>query len=246
MTFTFVVASVFKNESHIMKEWIEHYLKWGAEHFYLVNDFSTDNYLEIIREYSDKITLFQNDIITNKCGRQPIIYERYFKNIPSEWVAILDLDEFLWSPTNKNIKECLNGVYSQIKVDWLHFGSSGFIEQPKSVVGSFTKRSIFTTQKEYYSYKSIYKQKDLISFSVHGHTVKGETVHLNYSEYFPPMLVINHYPLQSFNFFMSVKSTRGDINNWFDTTGRKRNADYFKKQDINELDDTRLAEINSN
>ena len=84
MVYKFVIASVFKNEGHILKEWIEHYLHWGAEHFYLVNDFSTDNYLEILDLYQDKVTLFHNDIVTKEAGRQPMIYERYFKDIPSE------------------------------------------------------------------------------------------------------------------------------------------------------------------
>ena len=68
--YNLVVAAVFKNEAPILKEWILHYLKWGVEHFYLVNDGSTDNYLEIIKDYP--VTLFQNDFkefieILNKC-----------------------------------------------------------------------------------------------------------------------------------------------------------------------------------
>ena len=239
MNYSLAIASVFKNEAHILKEWLDHYIKWGVEHFYLVNDFSTDNYLDILNEYSEKVTLFQNDIVTKQSGRQPMIYNKYFKYITSEWVAILDLDEFLWSPIYSDLKNCLNNEYSQIKVDWLHFGSSGFIEQPKSVVGSFTKRATFDSSKEYYSYKSIYKTKELISFGVHGHTVKGKTIHSSQDN-----LIINHYPLQSFNFFMNVKATRGDVNNFFDLTGRKRNEDYFRKQDINEIEDTRLKFLN--
>ena len=40
------VGSIFKNESQGIKEWIEHYLNHGVEHFYLINDNSNDNYLE--------------------------------------------------------------------------------------------------------------------------------------------------------------------------------------------------------
>ena len=241
MNFTFVIATVFKNESHILREWIEHYLRWGAEHFYLVNDNSTDNYLEIINEYSQYITLFQNEIVTKETDRQTKIYDRYFKNIDSEWVAIIDLDEFIYSSLYKDIKESLtNPTISQIKLDWLHFGSSGHIEQPESVVNSFTKRAKFDTSKEYYSYKTIYRTKDLTGFGVHGHRVNGTTYHSDHMT-----LVINHYPIQSLNFFMTVKSTRGDVNNWFDRTGRKRDLAYFKYQDINEIEDTRLIKMNN-
>jgi glycosyltransferase involved in cell wall biosynthesis len=240
MVYTFVIAAVFKNEGHILKEWIEHYLRWGAEHFYLVNDFSTDNYLEILDLYQDKVTLFHNDIVTKESGRQPMIYNRYFKDIPSEWVAILDLDEFMYSQTHKDIKTFLNEQKeNQIKADWLHFGSSKFIEQPESVVNSFTFRAKFDTTKPYYSYKTMYRTKELTGFGVHGHRVNGKTYHAPHNE-----LVINHYPLQSFNFFMKVKTTRGDVNNWFDQTGRKRDLHYFKQQDINEIEDTTLMKLN--
>jgi glycosyltransferase involved in cell wall biosynthesis len=239
--FTFVIAAIFKNESHILQEWIEHYIRWGAEHFYLVNDNSTDNYLEIINKFQDKITLFQNEIVTDNTDRQTKIYDRYFKDIPSEWVGIIDLDEFIYSSLYKDIKECLtNPKISQIKMDWLHFGSSGHIEQPESVVNSFTKRAKFDTSKEYYSYKTIYRTKDLTGFGVHGHRVNGNTFHTSHTE-----LVINHYPIQSLNFFMTVKSTRGDVNNWFDRTGRKRDLAYFKYQDINEIEDTSLIKMNN-
>ena len=37
------VGTIFKNEEHIIKEWIEHYLYHGVEHFYLIDDNSDDN-----------------------------------------------------------------------------------------------------------------------------------------------------------------------------------------------------------
>jgi len=247
MEFTFVVAGIFKNEAHILKEWILHYITMGVEHFYLVNDFSTDNFENVLKEFNC-ITLFHNDIVTKNQGRQTKLYDRYFKNINSMWVAILDLDEFLWSPKTKDIKQILNNYneVAQLKIDWLHFGSSGFIKQPTSVVQSFTKRAHFDTSKEYYSFKSIYKPSMLRSFNVHGHSVNGKTIHLKYSEENVPELIINHYPLQSFTFFMNIKATRGDVDNWFDHTGRKRNEEYFKKQDINDVEDKRLMKVTSN
>ena len=44
----FSVAAMFKNESWSLKEWIEHYKFHGADHIYLVNDFSDDDYLLLI------------------------------------------------------------------------------------------------------------------------------------------------------------------------------------------------------
>ena len=54
------VLSIFKNETMNLKIWIEHYLWQGVEHFYLIDNGSTDNPLSILQEYIDKniITYF--------------------------------------------------------------------------------------------------------------------------------------------------------------------------------------------
>jgi glycosyltransferase involved in cell wall biosynthesis len=45
------VGAIFKNESHSIREWIEHYIYRDVEHFYLIDDSSTDNTVEIIKPY---------------------------------------------------------------------------------------------------------------------------------------------------------------------------------------------------
>ena len=50
------VGGVFKNEAHSIKEWIDHYLFHGADHFYLINDGSTDNTLSIARMLEKKFS----------------------------------------------------------------------------------------------------------------------------------------------------------------------------------------------
>jgi glycosyltransferase involved in cell wall biosynthesis len=244
----FIICAVFKNESHILDEWLHHYFMRGVNHIYLVNDNSTDNYLQILEKYSGLVTLFQNDIQTKEVGRQIQIYDKYFRPVlhTAKWTAILDLDEFLYSPTNISFNSILSKYdsYSQIKVDWLHFGSNGHVMQPLSVVNGFTKRSPVNKTKPYYSYKCIFKSATLQSFNVHENYVHGQTVHLSYSEVNPSDLVINHYCIQSQDFFMKVKSTRGDINNWFDHCKLKRDLQYFEGYDINELEDLQLYNQN--
>jgi glycosyltransferase involved in cell wall biosynthesis len=243
-----ILCAVFKNESHILSEWIQHYLQRGVDHIYLINDHSTDDYRSIIERYGDKITLFHNDIITKDVGRQMQIYEKYVRPIlsTSKWAMVLDLDEFLYSPTNQSFYEILESYSSraQLKVDWLHFGSNGHEIQPISAVAGFTKRANFTRQQEYYSFKTIFQTEFLKEFAVHEHKVQGLTIHLAYDDDNPPPLVINHYNLQSRDFYMNVKGTRGDINNWFDHIKRERDTVLFEQFDRNEVEDLRLFHQN--
>ena len=57
-----------------MKEWIEHYKSEGVEHFYLINNNSSDNYMDIINEYENIITLFN----FKKKGQQCAAYNTCF------------------------------------------------------------------------------------------------------------------------------------------------------------------------
>ena len=54
MCYKLSVGAIFKNEAHEIREWIRHYLYHGADHFYLIDDGSTDNYEEQIQEFIDK------------------------------------------------------------------------------------------------------------------------------------------------------------------------------------------------
>ena len=245
--FNFVICSVFKNEAHILDEWINHYLRRDVDHIYLINDNSTDNFMSIIEKHSDKVTVYNNDIVSKEVGRQSKIYEKYFRPLINitKWMAIIDLDEFLWSPSNQNFKDVLSkyNMFAQLEIEWLIFGSNGHIEQPKSAVEGFTKRAK-VIDPLFYKYKSIIQAQFLIKFDIHIHKVRGITKRLNYDDSAIPPLVINHYWVQSYNFYMTIKSRRGDCDNWYNTHNMLRNEEMFRKQDINEVTDLRLLEQN--
>jgi hypothetical protein len=248
--YSFCVCAVFKNESHILEEWLLHYIYHGVEHFYLVNDNSNDSFTNIIDKYSKYITLFNNDIQTTNVGRQILIYEKYFRPIlnESKWLAILDLDEFLYSPTDMNLSNVFNKYnnFSQLRVNWLHFGSSEHLYQPQSVIEGFMKRAKIDSSKPYFSYKTIFKGDSLIKFNIHTHHVNGKEIYFKYEENNIPDLIINHYCIQSQDFFLKIKSTRGDINNWFDHQKLQRNLEYFNGYDINDIYDDVLYNQNKN
>lgn len=243
-----VVCAIFKNESHILYEWIRHYLFHGVDHIYLVNDHSTDAFQEIIDRFPDTVTLFHNTIVTKDVGRQGQIANKYFLPLrdTSKWMTVLDLDEFLYSPYEVDLRKVLekyNGI-DQLKIDWLHFGSNDHVLQPHVVTEGFVRRAPLDRLKPYYSHKTIVNPRHVVQFGIHEHVVRGSILPLPTSDLVSAELVINHYNLQSEDFFMKVKATRGDINNWFDHAKLKRDRAFFNGYDINTVLDTRLAEQN--
>ncbi len=242
---------VFKNEGHILKEWITHYLDRGFDHIYLINDNSTDGFLSVLSGFSpSKYTLYNNNVQFEKCGRQVKIYEKYSQDAISQsvWLAVLDLDEFLYSPICLNLKNIFLDFelqkLHQITVDWVHFGSSNRIHQPESVVNGFTLRQnlIDFKKTKHYGVKSIVYTKSLIGLKIHSHDVTDSdktTLHVGWSTG-SNVLLVNHYCIQSMDFFLNVKQKRGCVNRYLSTD--ERNLQMFRSLDFNDECDNRLME----
>lgn len=254
--YNLVILAMFKNEKHAIKEWLEHYIKEGVEHFYLIDDMSTDNWENEIQNFS--ITLYKN-----KNDKNQLENYNYFLNEikkTSKWVLVVDLDEFMYSRNNfKTISQYLNTVdekIGQINVKWKMFGSNNHINQPKSIISGFTKRNYILNDLHC---KAIVRTKYLINFDIHYHKHSGKDIYLpdlgqcnfkkerpkNREKYCKTIkhfnfenepLHLNHYPIQSLNFFKTIKMTRGDS-----LKGKNpRDLTYFKNYDNNYIYDDEL------
>jgi hypothetical protein len=237
------VGALFKNEATILKEWIDHYLYHGVEHFYLINDNSTDNFLDVLRPYIDKsqVTLFTTkwDYYT---GRQRDMYNSFIlpRIKETKWLLMVDIDEYLWSPKDINLNTVLDicGHFSQIQIRDVLFGSNGHIEQPPSVVKGFTMRQIYPRSHLKYIINCDFS---FASLNVH-HASAVDAKHMEPSyfvildhEYF----ILNHYSCLSRQYWLENKCVRGDSDNY-----RIRTLDDFNKLDVNEIEDLRLCEQN--
>ena len=242
------VGAIFKNESHCLKEWIEHYLFHGVEHFYLINDGSTDNYTQILQPYLQKNIVTLNTPSppwSTYYGRQRDMYDTYIlpylKN--TEWLLMVDLDEFMWSPKNINLYNILSLIRNvgQIQVEHTLFGSSGHKTQPPTIVEHFTRRAsespTQTPGLRKYFVKSTYEFSHL---NVHfAKFVNKDDEHNHFISLGPEWFVLNHYNCQSEAFWRDIKCTRGDADNF--TT---RTMADFAALDQNDVEDTRLKHQN--
>jgi hypothetical protein len=278
MPITLCIVAIFKNESHIIKEWIQHYLNQGVDKFFLMDNGSTDEYSSILEPY---ITAGKVDLVKdNKRHAQTELYNKYFLNKCKkyDWVIVCDLDEFIYGRKYCNsIKDFLGKVhnnFSQVFVPWKMFGSNGFDtmdkKQPSSVISSFTKRINYDNNKnnkfrsfickgkvKYIYSKTIIRTKYLLKFEVHSsetsnknyltsYALKNNHIHKNkdFTEINEDIiensaLHLNHYAIQSFDWFMRVKATRGDIN--AARNENVRNKEYFQEYNFNEIEDLELS-----
>jgi hypothetical protein len=226
MRYELSIAAIFKNEEKYLDEWIKHHLNRGVDQLYLINDFSDDNYLDIIYPYlKDKhVTLIENHAEDFSYGRQDRIYNMSLYNYvrSSNWIAIIDIDEYLWSPITidlKKITEQFDNLNLEGAIIWnVVFGGNGHIKQPSSIVNSFTKREDVVSKLKKYKFnkasgqkyllqayycKQIIKTKNFQRFGVHLHNFDGykdfrnKNIILNPFDLENNILRINHYKWQS-------------------------------------------------
>ncbi len=251
----FSVAAMFKNEQYCIVEWIEHYLNQGADHFYLINDDSNDKTYELLAPYLSRglITLYQTYQPTpHSLGFQMTMYTKCFlphlNNKDTKWLLICDIDEFVWSPKFKSLKEFLSDyVYplAQVQIRPTIFGSNYLEKQPRSLVQGFTRRTKeLPTKCGTYKYfvNSDFKFKSL---NVH-HAISENPEHMK-KDYFllvsSDYIRLNHYICQSKEFWLNVKCRRGDADGYLEKT-----IELFNEYNsyANEVEDYELAIINKN
>ena len=234
------VITIFKNETMIIKEWIEHHLWQGVEHFYLIDNGSSDDYLDVIKPYMDKslISLYVLPEQHKQIEHYNTVYNK-IKN-ETEWLAIIDVDEYLYctSPNMimRDIIKTLN-FENIIRLYWYRFGSSGFDKQPEEIRTSFVMR-FNDVCKERHQSKSIIKTSSFISLGIHKHQNIKNLIFYNNND----ILRINHYQIMSKEYFEKIKMVNGDV--FDDKKDNIRTWDYFDYRDkISIYMDTTLSDL---
>jgi hypothetical protein len=273
------IGAILRNEAHMIDAWINHHMGEGVEHFYIVDDNSTDNSRDILKSYVDKgiVSLFDippNNYLSIFGDIQTYSYTNIILPIAvieTEWIAFIDLDEFLTSRsmhTVVDIMRSISGSFDQIYAGWLMFGSGEHIDNgdiPKDPIESYTTRQK-SDSITYMDVKSIYRATKLITPHIHHPKVAGRTLNFmnditkidnldqgegegevlgpDQEQGQIPILVINHYHLQSKGYWYKVKRTRGDAWVWFryrtEYEFAKKNETYNEVVDTNLRDKTRL------
>lgn len=249
------ICAVFKNEAVNIHEWISHYLLEGADHIFLVDNNSDDDFTAVVQPFVDKgkVTLMVN----RQHHAQMDILSNYIQPIANvtEWMLNVDLDELVYAKqgTTSEVLRKIPCSIASIEMPWKMFGSAGHKQHPRgSLVRNFLNRSSLASPNQKAFFRSSMTGKVLI----HSAEVCGETLTLSigeecinegcakaiHAEYIssPNVLQLNHYPIQSLQWFVNTKMSRGDV--MTGATENVRTFEYFEAYDAtgNEVEDSAL------
>jgi hypothetical protein len=138
------VCAIYRDEAPYLREWIEFHRLVGVERFFLYNNDSRDAHRAQLAPYLDEGIVELQDWPVFP-GQLPA-YEDCLKRhrADARWIAFIDLDEFLFSPTGRPVSEVLTAFepWPGVVVNWAVFGTSGHVTPPAGlVVENYVRRS---------------------------------------------------------------------------------------------------------
>lgn len=145
------ICAIFKNEGRYLQEWIEYHKLIGVEHFYLYDNDSTDD-ISCLQQYLNDGTVTLNKI-SGQAQQMPA-YNHFMQTYKDEveWLAIIDLDEFIVPTEKATLPEQLLAIIGRaakkfsildhfsldmiagIQLSWLYYGTSFHIDPPDGLV----------------------------------------------------------------------------------------------------------------
>lgn len=226
------ICAIIKDEHRYLDEWLQYHLNLGFDEIWLYEDLESISHKEICDKYEnvflDKIeNHFQTDRINIR--RQRELYELFIEKYKDsfDWVAFIDIDEFIMTENNLDLKTILN-EYNDAKglyLFWKMYNANNLIEpnETYSVLENYTNW-FKTTDINLNMVKSMYNFNQMPELETH-HRVKDgiktdRTTNLEEPTY--DKIWINHYYTKSWAEWCVKIYCRGDV--WH---GHRHIFDFF-------------------
>lgn len=219
------VAAITQGDHEYLEEWIKYHKAVGVDHFYIYDNNigeETKNVLmpfieQGLVEWIDWPNVWPEKRFVDHC--QVYAYQDALKKAKhqTEWLAIIDTDEFIVPQLDNNIVTVLDNhysMYSAIYINWRQFGTSNqYINPGDSLLTSLVKCSKTSSLPNTYG-KTICRPEYISGIS-NVHFVEAILPFINGSgnvrtdgEYVDDLLVVNHYALRDENFLRNIKIPR--------------------------------------
>ena len=166
------VVAILKNEAPYIKEWIEFHKLVGVERFYLYNNDSEDNVKEILSPYINDGTVIYQEV-SGSVRQMPVYRDAIYRyRDETQWMAFIDLDEYIVPVEKDNIKDFLKDYedYPAVGINWVMFDSNNHKTAPSDmlITEDYTRVHKDYNMKENLHIKSIVNpRKVLMMYNPH-------------------------------------------------------------------------------
>ena len=146
------MGALIRNPGRYIAEWLEFHRLVGVERFFLYDNESDDNTREILAPYEEDGSVVVHDwpgsashsyfaLLALQCEAYTDCIRTHRED--ARWIAVIDTDEFLFSPLGRPLPELLVEFerWPALAVGCVAFGTSGHVTPPPGlVIESYTQR----------------------------------------------------------------------------------------------------------
>ena len=193
------VCTMVRNQARFLREWIAYHSKIGVGQWFIYDNNSDDD-IELVASSMSSVSLHEWPWVkTQEAG---FAHCALRARDSCEWVGFIDVDEFLYLPSNVTLQDVLRNFSSkpwigELRADCHSFGPSGRNTIPsKGVMVGYTCRMAAPER-----HKSIVRpdalNPSLINIVHHFHLREG----MKYVNMENRVMVINHYKYQVWEVF---------------------------------------------
>ncbi len=141
------ICATIRDEGRDLREWVAFHRLMGVEHFWLYDNFSADAPERVLAaEIAEGVVEIEPWRVPFQERGQLRAYQHCLdaRRAQARRLAFIDVDEFLFSPTDEPLPKALEhfAAHPGVAVNWLCFGSSGREEREGLlVIEAFTRRA---------------------------------------------------------------------------------------------------------
>jgi hypothetical protein len=130
------VCAIFRDEARYLAEWVTFHRVQGVERFWLYDNLSEDNWRAALAPEiaSGLVTVTPWPDEPGQASAYIDCLKRH--RTDARWVAFIDVDEFLFSPSGHSLPEVLRRFdrYPAVVANWRMYGTNGYAEPPAGLV----------------------------------------------------------------------------------------------------------------
>jgi glycosyl transferase family 92 len=130
------VCTIFRDEARYLAEWVSFHRLQGVERFYLYDNRSTDDWRSALGpEIAAGIVEVRDwPLVPGQGASATDCFQRHRRD--TRWIAYIDVDEFLFSPTGRPLPEILRSfdTHPSVAVSRHTYGTSGWEHPPEGLV----------------------------------------------------------------------------------------------------------------
>jgi hypothetical protein len=139
------ICMIYRDEAPYLREWIEFHRLVGVERFFLYDNASGDDHRELLKPYVETGLVTLHDWPLGDKPQVPAYRHCLDEHgHESRWIAFIDADEFLFSPTGSSLPHLLQEYeeWPGVGVNTVRFGTSGHRTRPTElVIESYLRRA---------------------------------------------------------------------------------------------------------